>query len=66
MDWIHQKYFATQAHSVVLAAIAQATQQAQSDFSGIPFDKLMKNIEIIGTDILSAIKKYTAKNQRHT
>ncbi|GAB3049468.1 LLM class flavin-dependent oxidoreductase [Virgibacillus ainsalahensis] len=34
---------------------------AQIDFGGMPFDKLMKNIEIIGTEILPAIKKYTAK-----
>lgn len=32
----------------------------QMDFGGIPFDKLMKNIEIIGTEILPAIRKYTA------
>lgn len=34
---------------------------AQIDFGGVPFDKIMKNIEIIGNDILPAIKKYTAK-----
>lgn len=34
---------------------------AQMDFGGVPFDKLKKNIEIIGTEILPAIKKYTAK-----
>lgn len=34
---------------------------AQMDFGGMPFDKLAKNIEIIGTDILPAIRKYTAK-----
>ncbi|AOZ93072.1 LLM class flavin-dependent oxidoreductase [Paenibacillus crassostreae] len=34
---------------------------AQMDFGGIPFDKLMKNIEFIGNDILPALKKYTAK-----
>ena len=33
---------------------------AQIDFGGVPFDKIMKNIEIIGNDILPAIKKYTA------
>ncbi|RSL31899.1 LLM class flavin-dependent oxidoreductase [Salibacterium salarium] len=32
---------------------------AQIDFGGMPFDKLMKNIEIIGTEILPAVKKYT-------
>ncbi|WP_067726706.1 LLM class flavin-dependent oxidoreductase [Oceanobacillus damuensis] len=35
---------------------------AQMDFGGVPFDKLKKNIELIGTEILPAIKKYTAKN----
>jgi alkanesulfonate monooxygenase SsuD/methylene tetrahydromethanopterin reductase-like flavin-dependent oxidoreductase (luciferase family) len=35
---------------------------AQIDFGGVPFDRLMKNIELIGTEILPAIKKYTAKN----
>lgn len=35
---------------------------AQMDFGGVPFDKLKKNIDIIGTEILPAIKKYTAKN----
>ncbi|MGY0693714.1 LLM class flavin-dependent oxidoreductase [Virgibacillus sp. FSP13] len=34
---------------------------AQMDFGGMPFDKLRKNIELIGTEILPAIKKYTAK-----
>ncbi|MGV3467344.1 MAG: LLM class flavin-dependent oxidoreductase [Heyndrickxia sp.] len=34
---------------------------AQMDFGGMPFDKLMKNIEIIGTEILPVIRKYTAK-----
>lgn len=33
----------------------------QMDFGGIPFDKLMKNIELIGTEVLPAIRKYTAK-----
>lgn len=32
---------------------------AQIDFGGVPMDKLRKNIEIIGRDILPAIKKYT-------
>ncbi|ASN05797.1 LLM class flavin-dependent oxidoreductase [Virgibacillus necropolis] len=35
---------------------------AQIDFGGVPFDRLQKNIELIGTEILPAIKKYTAKN----
>ncbi|SEQ95590.1 Flavin-dependent oxidoreductase, luciferase family (includes alkanesulfonate monooxygenase SsuD and methylene tetrahydromethanopterin reductase) [Virgibacillus subterraneus] len=34
---------------------------AQIDFGGVPFERLMKNIELIGTEILPAIKKYTAK-----
>lgn len=34
---------------------------AQIDFGGVPFDKVMKNIELIGNDIIPAIKKYTAK-----
>ncbi|OEC00667.1 luciferase [Lysinibacillus sphaericus] len=34
---------------------------AQIDFGGVPFDQIMKNIEIIGCDIIPAIKKYTAK-----
>ncbi|QTM98486.1 LLM class flavin-dependent oxidoreductase [Sediminibacillus dalangtanensis] len=35
---------------------------AQIDFGGMPFDKLQKNIELIGTEILPAIRKYTAKD----
>ena len=34
---------------------------AQLDFGGVPFDKIMKNIELIGNTILPAVKKYTAK-----
>ena len=34
---------------------------AQMDFGGVPYEKLMKNIELIATEILPAIKKYTAK-----
>jgi alkanesulfonate monooxygenase SsuD/methylene tetrahydromethanopterin reductase-like flavin-dependent oxidoreductase (luciferase family) len=34
---------------------------AQIDFGGMPFDKLKKNIEWIGTEILPAIKKYTSQ-----
>lgn len=33
----------------------------QMDFGGVPFEKLMKNIELIGNEILPAIRKYTAK-----
>jgi len=36
---------------------------AQMDFGGVPFDKLMKNIELIGNEILPAVKKYTAKSK---
>ncbi|MFP7494516.1 LLM class flavin-dependent oxidoreductase [Terribacillus saccharophilus] len=32
---------------------------AQLDFGGVPFDKLERNIEFIGSEILPAIKKYT-------
>ena len=32
----------------------------QIDFGGVPFDKIMKNIELIATEILPAVKKYTA------
>ena len=34
---------------------------AQMDFGGVPYEKLVKNIELIGTEILPAIKKYTVK-----
>jgi alkanesulfonate monooxygenase SsuD/methylene tetrahydromethanopterin reductase-like flavin-dependent oxidoreductase (luciferase family) len=35
----------------------------QIDFGGVPFEKVMKNIEIIGTKILPDVKKYTARNE---
>lgn len=35
---------------------------AQIDFGGVPFDKIAKNIELIATEIMPAIKKHTAKN----
>lgn len=35
---------------------------AQIDFGGMSFDKLQRNLELIGTKILPAIRKYTAKN----
>jgi alkanesulfonate monooxygenase SsuD/methylene tetrahydromethanopterin reductase-like flavin-dependent oxidoreductase (luciferase family) len=35
---------------------------AQMDFGGIPIDRIKKNIELIGNEILPAIKKHTAKN----
>lgn len=34
---------------------------AQIDFGGVPIDKLKRNIDIIGNDIIPAIKKYTKK-----
>lgn len=34
---------------------------AQIDFGGVPYDEIQKNIELIATQILPAIKKYTTK-----
>ncbi|PFO84356.1 MULTISPECIES: LLM class flavin-dependent oxidoreductase [Bacillus cereus group] len=34
---------------------------AQIDFGGVPFEKIVKNIELIATEIIPAIKKHTAK-----
>ncbi|TWT27314.1 LLM class flavin-dependent oxidoreductase [Planomicrobium sp. CPCC 101110] len=34
---------------------------AQMDFGGVPFDRLMRNIDMIGSEILPALKKYTKK-----
>lgn len=34
---------------------------AQIDFGGVPFDKIAKNIELVATEIMPAVKKYTAK-----
>lgn len=34
---------------------------AQIDFGGVPMDKIEKNIELIATEIMPAIKKYTKK-----
>ncbi|MHA0858389.1 LLM class flavin-dependent oxidoreductase [Paenibacillus sp. CMAA1364] len=34
---------------------------AQIDFGGVPFDKIMRNIELIATEIMPVIKKHTAK-----
>ncbi|MEK4520344.1 LLM class flavin-dependent oxidoreductase [Psychrobacillus sp. FSL W7-1457] len=34
---------------------------AQMDFGGVPFENLVKNLELIGNEILPAIKKYTKK-----
>lgn len=39
---------------------------AQMDFGGVPFDRLQRNIEIIGTKILPAIRKYTGTNAPQT
>jgi alkanesulfonate monooxygenase SsuD/methylene tetrahydromethanopterin reductase-like flavin-dependent oxidoreductase (luciferase family) len=35
---------------------------AQIDLGGVSFDNLAKNIELIGTEILPAIRKYTARD----
>ena len=34
---------------------------AQMDFGGVPFENLVKNLDLIGSEILPAIKKYTRK-----
>lgn len=34
---------------------------AQLDFGGVPFENVMKNIELIGNDIIPAIKKHLSK-----
>lgn len=36
-------------------------EQYRMDFGGVPFDIVMKNIELIGNEIIPAIKKYTAR-----
>ena len=38
---------------------------AQIDFGGVPYEKLMKNIELIGTEILQRLKNIQPKNSRH-
>jgi len=35
----------------------------QIDFGGVPFDRVMHNLEIIGTEIIPAVKKYTARQE---
>lgn len=35
----------------------------QIDFGGVPFDRVMRNIEVIGTEIIPAVKKYTAQKK---
>lgn len=34
---------------------------AQIDFGGVPFEKLVKNVELIATEILPKVRKYTGK-----
>lgn len=34
---------------------------AQIDFGGVPMDKIQQNIELIATEIMPAVKKFTAK-----
>ncbi|KWU53899.1 luciferase [Bacillus mycoides] len=34
---------------------------AQIDFGGVPFDKIEKNMELIATEIMPAVRKYTTK-----
>lgn len=34
---------------------------AQIDFGGVPFDKIEKNIELIATEIMPTVRKYTTK-----
>lgn len=34
---------------------------AEIDFGGVPFDKIMKNIELIGNEIIPAVKKHLSK-----
>jgi alkanesulfonate monooxygenase SsuD/methylene tetrahydromethanopterin reductase-like flavin-dependent oxidoreductase (luciferase family) len=36
---------------------------AQLDLGGVPFDRLIRNIDLIGNEILPAVKKYTAKTE---
>ncbi|EES72193.1 LOW QUALITY PROTEIN: hypothetical protein POTG_03287, partial [Paenibacillus sp. oral taxon 786 str. D14] len=37
---------------------------AQIDFGGMPFDQIKRNLELIGTEILPAIRKYNEKIRR--
>ena len=34
---------------------------AQVDFGGVPLNQIEKNIELIATEILPAVRKHTAK-----
>ncbi|WP_219838548.1 LLM class flavin-dependent oxidoreductase [Paenibacillus sp. R14(2021)] len=36
---------------------------AQMDVGGVPFEQLMKSVEVIGSKILPAIRKYTARKE---
>jgi alkanesulfonate monooxygenase SsuD/methylene tetrahydromethanopterin reductase-like flavin-dependent oxidoreductase (luciferase family) len=35
----------------------------QIDFGGVPFDRVMKTVEIIGTEVIPAVKKHTAQEK---
>ncbi|WP_286957651.1 LLM class flavin-dependent oxidoreductase [Brevibacterium sp. UBA7493] len=35
----------------------------QIDFGGVPFDHVMRNLEVIGTEIIPAVKKHTARQE---
>lgn len=35
----------------------------QMDFGGVPFKNVMKNLEILGSEIIPAVKKYTTPKQ---
>ncbi|MFF2448854.1 LLM class flavin-dependent oxidoreductase [Neobacillus sp. NPDC058068] len=35
---------------------------AQIDFGGVPFDKIAKNIELIATEVIPAVRKFSTKN----
>ncbi|MFC0582711.1 LLM class flavin-dependent oxidoreductase [Micrococcoides hystricis] len=36
----------------------------QIDFGGVPYKNVMKNIELIGEEVIPAVKKYTAKKEK--
>lgn len=38
----------------------------QIDFGGVPFKKVMENIELIGSEVIPAVKKYTAATAKAT
>ncbi|MCT1616220.1 LLM class flavin-dependent oxidoreductase [Kocuria marina] len=35
----------------------------QIDFGGVPYDRVMRNIDVIGSEIIPAVKKYTARKK---